>query len=56
MHIKANQLMTFGNRQQLARINERNTKKIQRKKNFTKKGGNFIILGGQICNKNKNVS
>ena len=39
--------MAFGNRQQLARIKERNTKKIQRKKNFTKRRDNFIILEGE---------
>ena len=32
MHIKANQLMAFGNRQQLARIKERNTKKFKERK------------------------
>ena len=32
MHIKTNQLMAFGNRQQLARIKKRNTKKLKERK------------------------
>ena len=38
MHIKANQLMTFGNRQQLTRIKERNTKKFKERKILQREG------------------
>ena len=38
MHIKENQLMAFGNRQQLARIKKINTKKFKERKNLQRKG------------------
>ena len=53
MHIKENQLMAFDNRQQLARIKERNTKKIQRKKNFTKRGQFYNFREGKFVTKTK---
>ena len=38
MHIKANQLMAFGNRQQLARIKERDIKKFKERKILQREG------------------